>query len=112
MPNILGFLGEDLAASDRARTRAGGQAGGDGDGELLDAYSRAVVDAVDQVAPAVVHVEVAGSREGRRAQGTGSGVVVSPDGLILTNNHVVDGAKTISVAMSDARRFRARVLGR
>ena len=82
------------------------------DEALLDSYSRAVVDAVDAVAPAVVHVEVAGRAEGRAAQGTGSGVIVSPDGLILTNNHVIDGSQAISVSLSDGRKFAARVLGR
>jgi S1-C subfamily serine protease len=67
---------------------------------------------VDTIAPAVVHVEVSGERNGRRAAGTGSGVVISPDGLILTNNHVVDGAKEIAISMSDGRRFSARTLGR
>ena len=46
------------------------------------------------------------------AQGTGSGVIVSPDGLMLTNNHVIDAAQTISVSLSDGRKFAARVLGR
>jgi len=113
MRNVLGFLGEGF----------GGVAGGHGpaqardlgansDEALLDCYSRAVVDAVDAVAPAVAHVEVAGMRGGRRAEGTGSGVVVSPDGLILTNNHVIDSSQAISVALSDGRKFGARVLGR
>lgn len=82
------------------------------DAHLLDSYSRAVVDVVDMLAPAVVHVEVNGVRNGQRAQGTGSGVLVSPDGLILTNNHVIDGAKDVTVSLSDGRRFSARSLGR
>jgi S1-C subfamily serine protease len=113
MRNILGFLGEGLS----------GQGGGSvaspatqdarhDDSELLDSYSRAVVGTVDKIAPAVVHVEVAGTRQGREANGTGSGVVVSPDGLILTNNHVIDGAQSIMLSLSDGRRFGARALGR
>jgi S1-C subfamily serine protease len=112
MPNILGFMGEGLSGPKRDHGHASQRAEGARDGELLDAYSRAVVDAVDAVAPAVVHVEVAGTRQGRRAEGTGSGVVVSPDGLILTNNHVVDSAKSITITLTDARKFAARVLGR
>ncbi len=85
----------------------------EGDDEaLLDAYSRSVVATVEAVAPAVVHVEVEGARMGRRAAGVGSGVVVSPDGLILTNNHVIDGAREITASLSDGRKFSARVIGR
>lgn len=82
------------------------------DGELLDAYSRAVVTTVEAVSPSVVHVKVRGSRQGRAAQGSGSGVIVAPDGIVLTNNHVVDGADVIELGVSDGRSFRARVLGR
>jgi S1-C subfamily serine protease len=109
MRNVLGFLGSAQPASRGVPAAATST---DLDDELLDSYSRAVVDAVDAVAPAVVHVEVAGVRQGRRAEGTGSGVVVSPDGLILTNNHVIDGAREIAVSLSDGRKFGARALGR
>jgi S1-C subfamily serine protease len=113
MRSILGFLGEGLAGTPNGGDAAPAHAGRtDTDDDLLDSYSRAVVDAVDAVAPAVVHVEVAGLRQGRAAQGTGSGVIVSPDGLMLTNNHVVDGAKAITVSLSDGRKFGARALGR
>jgi S1-C subfamily serine protease len=109
MRNVLGFLGSAQTASSAVPAPA---TSGDLDDELLDSYSRAVVDAVDAVAPAVVHVEVTAMRQGRRSGGTGSGVVVSPDGLILTNNHVIDGAREIAVSLSDGRRFGARALGR
>ncbi len=109
MRNVLGFLGSAQPASGAPPA---GATSADLDDELLDSYSRAVVDAVDAVAPAVVHVEVIGVRQGRRSEGTGSGVVVSPDGLILTNNHVIDGAREIAVSLSDGRKFGARALGR
>jgi S1-C subfamily serine protease len=83
----------------------------DSDEALLDAYSEAVVGAVDAVAPAVVHVGVRGERRGRAAEGAGSGVIISPDGLILTNNHVVDGAREMRLTLSDGRSFPARILG-
>jgi S1-C subfamily serine protease len=79
---------------------------------LLDAYSSAVVGVVEAVSPSVVHVQVRGSRQGRAAQGSGSGTILSPDGIVLTNNHVVEGASAIELALTDARRFTARVLGR
>ncbi len=82
------------------------------DGELLDAYSRAVVGVVEAVSPAVVHVQIKGARGGRAASGSGSGVIVAPDGLVLTNNHVVDGAQQIGLSLADGRSFKARVLGR
>ena len=82
------------------------------DEELLDAYSSAVVGVVEAVSPSVVHVQVRGSRQGRVAQGSGSGTILSPDGIVLTNNHVVEGASAIELALTDARRFPARVLGR
>ena len=82
------------------------------DAALMDAYSNAVVDVVDRVSPAVVHVQVRGARNGRMSQGSGSGVVVSPDGLVLTNNHVIDGAQNISLSQGDGHKFGARLVGR
>src|SRR5262245_56514482 len=82
------------------------------DEELLDAYSSAVVSVVEAVSPSVVHVQVRGARRGMVAQGAGSGTILSPDGIVLTNNHVVEVAATIELALTDSRRFAARVLGR
>jgi S1-C subfamily serine protease len=86
------------------------------DDALLDAYSRAVVDAVDRVGPSVVKVDVGGRArgEGRRGSnqgGTGSGLIVSPDGLILTNNHVVAGGGSLKITLEDGRRFAATRIG-
>ena len=86
------------------------------DVELLDAYSRAVVDAVARVGPAVVKVEVSGGRldpNARRgpAGGSGSGFVFTPDGLILTNSHVVSAGTEVSVSLTDGRVLRADIVG-
>src|ERR1051325_3721636 len=81
-----------------------------GDAALLDAYSNAVTAAVAKLAPAVVQLSVSGGGENAR-QGTGSGVILSPDGLLLTNSHVAGSAARITVATSDGRRLSARVLG-
>jgi S1-C subfamily serine protease len=88
------------------------------DDELLDAYSRAVVTAVEIVGPSVVKIDVRtdsrADRTGRRrpgAIGSGSGFVFTPDGLILTNSHVVHGARTADVALADGRTLQADVLG-
>ena len=67
------------------------------DDELLDAYSRAVVGAIELVGPAVVKLDVTTSVRGRRRDGSGSGLVFAPDGLVLTNCHVVEGASGIRV---------------
>jgi S1-C subfamily serine protease len=82
------------------------------DEELLDAYSHAVVSVVEAVSPSVVHVRVRGTRQGYNAHGSGSGTILSPDGLVLTNNHVVEGASAIELALADGRHVPARILGR
>jgi S1-C subfamily serine protease len=82
--------------------------------DVLDAYSRAVVGAVDQVGPAVVSVYVGGSADDadRARGGAGSGVVVTPDGYLLTNEHVVQRATAVRVAFVDGRSAPAVVVGR
>jgi S1-C subfamily serine protease len=79
------------------------------DGALLDAYSKSVSDVVEKVGPSVVRLDIRHG-DGRRA-GSGSGVIVSPDGLILTNSHVVQGAKRAEATTLDGRTLSARVLG-
>lgn len=78
------------------------------DHALLDAYSRTVIDIVDRLGPTVVRLDVRG---GSHQGGTGSGVVVAPDGLVLTNSHVVGGASRLDVTTVDGRTLGARVVG-
>ncbi len=79
------------------------------DAGLLDGYSRAVVDVVDAVGPSVLRIDV---RRGDGSRGgSGSGVIVSPDGLAITNSHVVGGSRQADVTLLDGRVFPARVLG-
>ncbi len=73
------------------------------DQALLDAYSRAVIDVVDRVGPAVVRLDVEARRRSADRGGTGSGVIVAPDGLVLTNSHVVGGATRVNVTTVDGR---------
>jgi S1-C subfamily serine protease len=92
------------------------------DTDLLDAYSQAVVQAVELVGPSVVTIErrgrdARGPQRGRggnrdeRSGGHGSGFIFTPDGLILTNSHVVHGAHGLDVSLPDGRRMVASVIG-
>ena len=94
------------------------------DGELLDAYSNAVVGAVERVGPSVAHLAVwtpnANPRRGRgraaidgqlEPTASGSGFVFTPDGFILTNSHVVEGATRIRASFADGSTYDAHVVG-
>lgn len=84
------------------------------DHALLDAYSQAVMGAVETVGPAVVSIEIEkqnwlGLVPGNGA--SGSGFVFTPDGFVLTNSHVIHEAKKVEVIFSDGKRYRADLIG-
>ena len=88
--------------------------------DLMDAYSRAVITAAEKISPSVVYIEVQQPARGRRgndrrepqeARGSGSGFVVTPDGFILTNSHVVHAARRIEVTVSDGHKHQAELIG-
>src|ERR1700731_4886296 len=84
----------------------------DNDQALLDAYSNAVIGVTERVGPAVVRVETGPKlRNARERGGLGSGIVISPDGLVLTNSHVVGSSKQIRLRDIEGIVTDARVLG-
>jgi S1-C subfamily serine protease len=86
------------------------------DAPLLDSYSQTVVNVAKKVSNSVVQIKVSGKKEPRSrnpndGQGTGSGFVISSDGFVITNNHVVAGATKISALLQDGREFEAQIVG-
>jgi S1-C subfamily serine protease len=86
---------------------------------LLDAYSQAVIQVAETVSPSVVNIEVTQTQTQRsrrtnqpfESQGNGSGFIITPDGYILTNSHVVHNANRIEVTLADSRKTRAELIG-
>jgi S1-C subfamily serine protease len=116
---MLNYLATEGPASDTSRSnpRASAQ-----DGALLDAYSQTVVRVAQQVSDAVLHLKIQKKqpdnnrrpqnvRPDERGAGTGSGFVISSDGFVVTNSHVVNGADRIEATLPDGRSFQARVVG-
>ena len=90
---MMGLIDKNITAAD--------------DGALIDAYSQSIASAVDMVGPAVSRIERVDGKGGH-----GSGFAISPDGLIVTNNHVVDDAKLVRITTPDGSVTEGRVLGR
>ena len=79
------------------------------DTTLLDTYSRTVVGVAERVSPAVVNISVLKVR--KEQSGAGSGLIITPDGYLLTNEHVVHAANLIEVKLNDGRKFDAQIVG-
>ncbi|HKU70602.1 MAG TPA: trypsin-like peptidase domain-containing protein [Burkholderiales bacterium] len=96
------------------------ESGSSADDGLFDAYSRAVTEIADTVGPAVVRIDVRRKLKGRDRQGhevaeevggSGSGFIFTPDGLILTNSHVVSGASSIGITLNEGQTLQASLIG-
>ena len=99
-------------ADDDLSSRTPEPARDNNDRVLLDAYSNAVIDVTERVGPAVVRVETGPKvRSMRERGGLGSGMVISPDGLVLTNSHVVGSSKEIRLRDTEGFVTDAHVLG-
>lgn len=100
VPNLIVNGGDEPAPSPPVSPRPS-------DGEALDAFSRVVVTVAEQLRPAVVNLRIGQGVRG----GTGSGVIFTPDGFLLTNHHVVEGSEKVRVRLSDGTEMLGRVVG-
>jgi S1-C subfamily serine protease len=84
------------------------------DAQILDAYSQAVIDVAERLSPSVVNVSIWGrwhSPFEDPPSGNGSGIVIAPDGLIVTNFHVVEGSRRVEITLADGEETEAEVIG-
>ncbi len=84
------------------------------DAQILDAYSQAVISVAERLRPAVVNVSIWGRQRSPfedPPSGNGSGIIIAPDGLIVTNHHVVEGSRRVELTLDDGEQTEAEVLG-
>jgi S1-C subfamily serine protease len=113
--SLAWILGKDHSSLERSSSSTGSyDASGVSDTELLDAYSRAVIAVVDSVGPAVVSISTGkNTRDSDITQaGAGSGFVITPDGYILTNSHVISNVSRIEVVFTNGKRLGATIVGK
>lgn len=112
----LSWLSGGSSAAEKTSSPESRQAGQESpsDAELLDAYSRAVTAVVERIGPAVVSIHIGEGRKPSEFEpaGAGSGFVITPDGYILTNSHVVANARGIRALFIDGQKLMATVVGR
>ena len=87
-----------------------------GDGHLLDVYSQTIVNVVKEIGPSVVHVHVQHTDDGSvqlrgRPEGNASGLIITPDGYIVTNSHVVENAAATQISLPDGSSFPGEIIG-
>lgn len=114
MNNIINFLSAQADNQEKSL-----YAGGSNDEALLDEYSNTIISVSEKVSPAVVGIEIVDEKAeskqpfvyGEDQKKSGSGFIFTPDGFILTNSHVVSGAKNINVFLQDGRKLPAYIVG-